>query len=155
MNQSNEKPITTLPVLPIKRSVLFPGVMLPITVGRAKTMAALEAALKTEEKTIVVVAQRDPDLEDPRGDDLFTIGTKAVIKQTVRSPEGAVQTLLQGLERVVLLKVEHTEPFLMVRARHVAPPSESGPEIDALHRDASDTGIRFGCDTRNCCSSNN
>jgi ATP-dependent Lon protease len=108
--------------------------MLPITVGRAKTMAALEAALKTEEKTIVVVAQRDADLEDPRPDDLFTIGTKAVIKQTVRSPEGVVQTLLQGLERVVLLRVEQTEPFLMVRARHVAPPSESGPEIDALHR---------------------
>jgi ATP-dependent Lon protease len=108
--------------------------MLPITVGRVKTMAALEAALKTEEKTIVVVAQRDADVEDPRPDDLFTIGTKAVIKQTVRSPEGVVQTLLQGLERVVLLKAEQTEPFLMVRARHVAPPSESGPEIDALHR---------------------
>ena len=134
MDHSNEKPIATLPALPIKRSVLFPGVMLPITVGREKTMAALEAALKTEEKTIVVVAQRDADLEDPRAEDLFTIGTKAVIKQTVRSPEGVVQTLLQGLERVVLLKVEQTDPFLMVRARHVAPPSESGPEIDALHR---------------------
>ena len=134
MDEFNEKPIATLPVLPFKRSVLFPGVMLPITVGRVKTMAALEAALRTEEKTIVVVAQRDADVEDPRPDDLFTIGTKAVIKQTVRSPEGVVQTLLQGLERVVLLKAEQTEPFLMVRARHVAPPSESGPEIDALHR---------------------
>jgi len=130
----DEKPIATLPVLPIKRSVLFPGVMLPITVGRAKTMAALEAALKTEEKTIVVVAQRDADVEDPGAGDLFTIGTKAVVKQTVRSPEGVVQSLLQGLERVVLLKVEQTEPFLMVRARPVAPLSESGPEIDALQR---------------------
>ena len=134
MDHSNEKPITTLPVFPLKRSVLFPGVMLPITVGRAKSLAALEAALKTEEKTIVVVGQRDADLEDPRADDLYTIGTKAVIKQTVRTPEGVVQTLLQGVERVVLLKVEQTEPFLMVRARHVPPPSESGPEIDALHR---------------------
>jgi ATP-dependent Lon protease len=134
VDQLNEKPIATLPVLPIKRTVLFPGVMLPITVGRERTMAALEAALRTEEKTIVVVAQRDADLEDPRADDLFTIGTKAVIKQTVRTPEGVVQTLLQGLERVVLLKVEQTEPFLMVRTRHVAPLSESGPEIDALHR---------------------
>ena len=62
MDHSNEKPIITLPVFPIKRSVLFPGVMLPITVGRAKSMAALEAALKTEEKTIVVVAQRDAEI---------------------------------------------------------------------------------------------
>src|SRR5580765_468967 len=88
--------VSTLPILPIKRSVLFPGVMLPLTVGRSHSVAALEAALKTEDKTIVVVAQRNPDLEEPGIGDLFTIGTKALIKQTVRTTEGVVQTLLQG-----------------------------------------------------------
>lgn len=135
MENLNENAIvSTLPVLPIKRSVLFPGVMLPITVGRARSVAALEAALKTEDKTVVVVAQRNPDLEEPGIDDLFTIGTKAVIKQTVRTAEGVVQTLLQGIERVVLLKVEHTEPFLKVRTRHLAAPMDSGASVEALHR---------------------
>jgi ATP-dependent Lon protease len=97
-------------------------------------VAALEAALKTEEKTVVVVAQRNPDQDEPGVDDLFTIGTKAVIKQTVRTAEGVVQTLLQGLERVVLLKVEQTEPFLKVRTRQIDAAFDSGTEIDALHR---------------------
>lgn len=126
--------VSTLPVIPIKRSVLFPGVMLPITVGRARSVAALEAALETEEKTVVVVAQRNPDHEEPEIDDLFTIGTKAVIKQTVRTTEGVVQALLQGLERVVLLKVEQTAPFLKVRTRQVAASLDTGTESDALHR---------------------
>ncbi|WP_447987631.1 endopeptidase La [Nitrospira sp. Nam74] len=126
--------VSTLPVIPIKRSVLFPGVMLPITVGRARSVAALEAALETEEKTVVVVAQRNPDQDEPGIDDLFTIGTKAVIKQTVRTAEGVVQALLQGLERVVLLKVEQTAPFLKVRTRQVAASLDTGTESDALHR---------------------
>ncbi|HKN87445.1 MAG TPA: endopeptidase La [Nitrospiraceae bacterium] len=126
--------VSTLPVIPIKRSVLFPGVMLPITVGRSRSVAALDAALKTEEKTVVVVAQRRSDQEEPGVDDLFTIGTKAVIKQTVRTPEGLVQALLQGLERVVLLKVEQSEPFLNVRTRQVSASFDSGTEIDALRR---------------------
>jgi len=126
--------VSTLPVIPIKRSVLFPGVMLPITVGRARSVAALDAALKTEEKTVVVVAQRHSDQEEPGIDDLFTIGTKAVIKQTVRTAEGTIQALLQGLERVVLLKVEQSSPFLNVRTRQVTTSFDSGTEIDALRR---------------------
>ena len=57
---NNETMAVTLPVLPIKRTVLFPGVMMPLTVGRGRSIAAIEAAMKTEDKTILVVAQRDP-----------------------------------------------------------------------------------------------
>ncbi len=134
MESNVEKPIATLPVLPIKRSVLFPGVMLPITVGRRRSIAALEAALKTEEKTILVVAQRKPDQEDPTIDDLFTIGTKAVVKQVVRGTDGMLQTLLQGVERVVLLRTEQVEPFLLVRCRQLEAATDTGTEIEALHR---------------------
>jgi ATP-dependent protease La len=133
-NVKDNSIVSTLPVIPIKRSVLFPGVMLPITVGRARSVAALDAALKTEEKTVVVVAQRHSGQEEPGIDDLFTIGTKAVIKQTVRTAEGTIQALLQGLERVVLLKVEQSNPFLNVRTRQVSASFDSGTEIDALRR---------------------
>ena len=74
----------TLPVLTIKRTVLFPGVMMPLTVGRARSIAAVEAATKTEDKTILVVAQRDPLTEEPGLEELYTIGTKAIVKQIGR-----------------------------------------------------------------------
>ncbi|THJ21553.1 MAG: endopeptidase La [Nitrospira sp. CG24E] len=131
---NNETRAVKLPVLPIKRTVLFPGIMMPLTVGRERSTAAVEAATKTEEKTILVVAQRDPQKDAPGLEDLYTIGTKAIVKQIGRSDEGTIQVLVQGLERVALLKVEQTEPFLLVQARRLDHLSDQGTEIQALHR---------------------
>jgi len=124
----------TLPVLPIKRTVLFPGIMMPLTVGRARSIAAVEAAMKTEEKTLLVVAQPDPLTEEPGLEELYTIGTKAVIKQVGRSDDGTLHALVQGLERVALLKVEEATPFLLVQARQLDRPTDEGAEVQALHR---------------------
>ena len=132
MNSPNVS--VTLPLLPIKRTVLFPGILLPITVGRDRSVAAVNAAMKTEEKTILVVAQRDPGKEDPGLDDLYTIGTKAVIKQVGRTEDGTIQALIQGLERVALLKVEQSLPFLMVQARRLELPADQDREVQALQR---------------------
>ncbi|MGH7254875.1 MAG: LON peptidase substrate-binding domain-containing protein, partial [Nitrospirales bacterium] len=131
---ADEPVVTTLPILPIKRTVLYPAVAIPLTIGRAKSAAAVDAALKTEEKTVVVVTQRDPEQEEPSLEDLYTIGTKAVIKQVARMAEGQVHVLVQGIERVVLLKLERHEPFLLVRARQLPSLTGSGPEFDALDR---------------------
>src|SRR5215467_10182401 len=84
-HMNNETLAVTLPVLPIKRTVLFPGIMMPLTVGRERSIAAVEAAMKTEDKTILVVAQRDPHTDEPKFEELYTIGTKAIIKQIGRS----------------------------------------------------------------------
>src|SRR5574342_667260 len=127
-----------LPVLPIKRTVLFPGIMMPLTVGRARSIAAVEAATKSEEKTILVVAQRDPLTEEPGLEELYTIGTKAVVKQIGRSDEGTIHALVQGLERVALLKVEQAEPFLLVQVRRLDHPTDQGTEVQALHRAIQD-----------------
>ena len=124
----------TLPVLPIKRTVLFPGVLMPVTVGRDRSVAAVNAALKTEEKTILVVAQRDPGKENPGLDDLYTIGTKAIVKQVGRTEDGTIQAMLQGLERVALLKVEQSSPYLMVQARRLELPADQDREVQALQR---------------------
>ena len=80
-DMNNETLAVKLPVLPIKRTVLFPGIMMPLTVGRERSIAAVEAAMKTEDKTILVVAQRDPLKDAPGLEDLYTIGTKAIVKQ--------------------------------------------------------------------------
>jgi ATP-dependent Lon protease len=125
----------TLPVLPIKRTVLFPGVMMPLTIGRERSVAAIHAALKTEEKTIIVVAQRDAQIEEPSLADLYTIGTKAIIKQIGQSSEGALHVVVQGLHRVVLMKEEQKTPYLQVRARLLDQPSDvTTTEAQALHR---------------------
>ena len=133
-DMNNETLAVKLPVLPIKRTVLFPGIMMPLTVGRERSIAAVEAAMKTEDKTILVVAQRDPLKDAPGLEDLYTIGTKAIVKQIGQSDEGTIHALVQGLERVALLRAEQSEPFLLVQARRLDRPADHGTEVQALHR---------------------
>jgi ATP-dependent Lon protease len=118
----------------LKRTVLFPGTMMPLTVGRERSIAAVEAALKTEDKTLLVVAQRDAQTDQPTLEDLYPIGTKAVIKQTARTPEGHYNILIQGLERFVLLKLDQVDPYLQARVKQLPAPSERSTEVEALHR---------------------
>jgi ATP-dependent Lon protease len=135
MDSMNDKTFAvTLPVLPIKRTVLFPGIMMPLTVGRERSIAAVNAAMQTEDKTILIVAQRDPQTEAPGLEELYTIGTKAIVKQLGRSDDGIMHALVQGLERVALLKVEQTEPYLRVQARRLDQPTDIDTEAQALDR---------------------
>ena len=130
------KPISSfLCHVPVKRTVLFPDTLIPFTIGRARSMAAVEAAMNTEEKSLLMVTQRDPEKENVGFDDLFLIGTKAVIKQMGKTQEGHLQVLAQGIERMVLLKLEQTEPHIIVHARPLTMTVESDPEIEALHRE--------------------
>jgi ATP-dependent Lon protease len=93
---STPENLQTLPVLPIKNTVLFPFLLLPLSVGRASSIAAIEAALASEEKEIVVVAQRDASIDNPGLTDLYSIGTKAVIKKMARKPRGLLEVVLLG-----------------------------------------------------------
>ncbi len=126
----------TLPVLPIKRTVLFPGILMPVTVGRPRSLAAVNAALHTEDKMILVVAQRDPSVENPGVEDLYTIGTKAVVKQIARADDGIQHVVLQGIERVALLKMERDVPYLQMQVRRLEVPTEADTdrEVQALQR---------------------
>ncbi len=85
--------IVSLPLVPVKRTVLFPETLVPFTIGRARSMAAVEAAMNTEEKALLMVTQRDSEKEEPGFDDLFLIGTKAVLKQMGKTSEGHLQVL--------------------------------------------------------------
>jgi len=129
----SEQPVVyTLPVLPLKSAVLFPYLLMPLSAGRSASIAAVEAALATESKEILVFAQRDPEVDSPTTDDLYAIGTKAVIRKMNRSGEGHLELMVLGMERVTLLKIESTEPFLKGRATPLALPDDKGPEIEAL-----------------------
>jgi ATP-dependent Lon protease len=122
-----------LPLLPLKNTVLFPHLFLPLSVGRPGSVAAIEAVLNTEEKTFVVSAQRDDSLEQPGFGDLYSVGTRAVIKKMGRS-EGVIELLVQGVERVTLLKLEQTDPYLQARVSPLPLPQDMSTEVEALHR---------------------
>src|SRR5512142_1753200 len=113
MNKMPEQEnVQSLPLVPLKNSVLFPNLLMPLSVGGAASLAAVEAALATEEKEIVVVAQRESTVDTPGAADLYTIGTRAVIRKMNRQSEDLVEVLVLGIERVVILKLEEAEPFL-------------------------------------------
>jgi ATP-dependent Lon protease len=125
--------VVVLPVLPLKNTVLFPHLFMPLAVGRPNSIAAVEAVLATEEKSFVVAAQRDGNNEQPGMDDLYGVGTRAVIKKMARG-EGVIELIVQGVERVTLLKAEQTEPFLKMRVCPLPEPQDSGMEVEALYR---------------------
>src|SRR5271163_2168379 len=132
MKMSEQPVVYTLPVLPLKSAVLFPYLLMPLSAGRAASIAAVEAALATESKEILVFTQRDPEVDSPGKDDLYAIGTKAVIRKMNRSGEGQLEMMVLGMERVTLLKVDSSEPFLKGRAVPLPLPEDKGSEIEAL-----------------------
>jgi ATP-dependent Lon protease len=122
----------SLPALPLKNTVLFPGLLLPLSVGRESSMGAVQAALNTEAKEIILIAQRDAQVDNPEQDDLYTIGTKAVIRKSSRPNDGVMEILVLGVERVVVVKLDSSGPFLAAKYRILELPSDAGSEVEAL-----------------------
>jgi ATP-dependent Lon protease len=130
-----------LPVLPLKNTVLFPSLFLPLAVGRPNSVAAVDAALANEEKTLVLVAQRT-DAEEPTiPDGLFAVGTRAVIKRLNRGDEG-VEILVQGMDRVRLASFDQVDPYLRARIEADPLPDDQSPELEALQRTVMELAAR-------------
>jgi ATP-dependent Lon protease len=123
-----------LPVLPLKSSVLFPHLVMPLVVGRESSVAAVEAALASEEKTLLVLAQNDPSVEEPKPGDLFEIGTTAVIKRMDRDQQ-QLQMIVQGIDRIKVEDVEQESPYLRFHVRILPEPDDDGPEVEAQHQE--------------------
>jgi ATP-dependent Lon protease len=127
-----------LPILPVRDTVLFPGAVLPLTVGRESSLALVNA-LQGEEKMLGVVAQLDPRVEDPSAADLHKVGTLARVHKTVKMPNGNVVIFLEGLQRVQVVDLIGLRPYL--RAKVEAQPDilgEADTELEALQRNAQD-----------------
>ena len=139
---SSPENLQTLPVLPIKNTVLFPSMLMPLNVGRPSSIAAIEAALASEGKEIVVVAQRDATVDNPTLTDLYSIGTKAVIKKMARRNDGLLEVVLLGVERVVLLKLEQHGAYQKARIKPMPLPEEKSTEIEALRREVGELAVR-------------
>ncbi|MBX3239021.1 MAG: endopeptidase La [Chitinophagaceae bacterium] len=99
-----------LPLLPLRNTVLFPGVVLPITVGRDRSIKAVNDAYKTD-KLIGVVAQKDSEVEDPQAADIENVGTVAKIVKLIKMPDGGTTIIIQGRKRFTINKITSQDPY--------------------------------------------
>src|SRR5271170_6088938 len=98
-------------LIPLRDVVVFPQMVQALFVSRPKSIAALEQALLRDDRLVVLVAQKDPECEDPREEDIYQLGTLAEVMQMLKLPDGTVKALVEGTNRVSLVQV-HDEPTL-------------------------------------------
>ena len=123
----------SLPVLPVRDTVLFPHAVLPLTVGRESSVQLINSL--GEDKTIVVVAQREARVDSPQPTDLYTVGTLAVVHKVVKMPNQSLFVFAEGLERVRLAEFAQLTPFMRAQVTTIPetiPPKNS--EVEALQR---------------------
>lgn len=125
------------PVLPLRDIVVFPHMIVPLFVGRDKSVAALEAAM-AEDKEIFLVAQLDPAEDDPGREDLYDTGVSAEVLQLLKLPDGTVRVLVAGKERGRLVSVKESGAFLVGSVEPVAEEAADGAEVQALMRSVVD-----------------
>ena len=127
-----------LPLLPLRDIVVFPGMIVPLFVGRDKSVVALEKAMAAD-KEIFLVAQLDPAEDDPDMDDLYTIGVTATIMQLLKLPDGTVRVLVEGKQRAELSElVEHGSDYVEARVSLMEEQAADGPEATALMRSVTE-----------------
>ncbi len=135
--REHELPIPDiLPVLPLKDVVVFPFIILPLSVSREKSITAVDAAL-AEQRIIMLVAQRDAQSETPRPDELFPVGTVAAIMRMLKLPDGRIRLLVQGLSRARVDSFLSEEPYLKAKITKLEEPPTPKvlpPEQEALLR---------------------
>ena len=123
-------PNDALIIVPVRNTVLFPGVVAPITVARTKSIAAAQQALR-EQRPIGILLQRNPEAEDPTPDDLYRIGTVANIVRYITAPDETHHLICQGVQRARVLDFLPGTPFPAARVLHIPEPTTTSPEIEA------------------------
>ncbi len=134
-----------LPILPLKNTVLFPGVVIPITVGRDKSIKLIREFYKGT-RVIGVVSQRDPNVEDPEFSDLYTVGTVAYIFKILQMPDGSNTAIIQGKRRFRMKEMIQSEPYIKATVSAFELPANSPPdnhEFTALIASLKDLAIQI------------
>jgi ATP-dependent Lon protease len=130
--QETEAAVLRLPVLPLYEVVVFPRMMQPIQVGRRPSLLAVDEAIKHRPHRIVLLTQTDATTQDVGPDDLLNVGVMATLGPMFRLPDGSVQLLAQGEQRVRILRYTSTDPYLQVEVEPVEETVEETREITAL-----------------------
>lgn len=126
--------VLDLPVLPLRDVVVFPHMVIPLFVGRDKSMRALEKAMEAD-KRILLVAQKSAETDDPAAVDLHTVGTLAQVLQLLKLPDGTIKVLVEGLSRVTVDKVVEQDGALQGQGTEVEASDAREPrEVEAIAR---------------------
>jgi ATP-dependent Lon protease len=123
------------PVLPLRDIVVFPGMIVPLFVGREKSVKALEEVMR-DDKHILVVTQKNAQDDDPAPDEIYATGTIASVLQLLKLPDGTVKVLVEGLRRAKIDKYLQTVDYFEAEATALPEPEEDGTELEALARSA-------------------
>jgi ATP-dependent Lon protease len=133
-----------LPILPLRNTVLFPGIVIPITVGREKSIKLIRQAYK-KDKIIGTVAQRNPNINEPGSKDIFRVGTVAQILKILEMPDNSTSVIIQGKRRFEIKSIVQDEPFLQAKV-DLLPDiknTENDKEFDALISSLKDLSLRI------------
>src|SRR5208283_955138 len=123
----------TLPLLPVRDTVLFPHAVLPLTVGRESSVQLINSL--GEDKTIIVVAQREARVDSPQPTDLYAVGSLAVVHKVVRMPNQSLFVFAEGLERVKVTEYTQLTPFMLASVESIAEiAAPQNAQIEALQR---------------------
>jgi ATP-dependent Lon protease len=120
-----------LPVLPLRGVVVFPSAIIPLLISRGPSLKVVEQALGGD-RMLAMVAQKRPEEEEPKPDDLFMRGTAGRILKMLKYPDSSVRILVQGLRRIDLVEFTQTEPFYRARVRELSDVRESSPDLEAM-----------------------
>ena len=133
-----------LPILTLRNSVLFPGAVTPITVGREKSMT-LVRAVNAGDGLLGAVLQRNPEIETPTPDDMYRVGTAARILKILEMPNGNLTVILSGLEKIEVGEYISTDPFFKATVTPLldSAPDKNNPEFNALVEAVRDTALRI------------
>src|SRR6187549_3117913 len=132
----------TLPILPLRNSVLFPGAIIPIDVGRRKSVRLVEDAIAKERPVIGILTQKDARTEDPQSGDLYTTGCAARILKVIKLAKDNFSVILQGVSRVKIQDYLAHDPFITARVSAVPDPTGADVELDALVMNLKDIAKR-------------
>ncbi len=131
-----KKGISTYPVLPLRDIVVFPHMIVPLFVGREKSVSALEQVMQTNNKQILLVTQQNPSQDNPSANELYRIGTLGNILQLLKLPDGTVKVLVEGIHRMNVLDYNDSDAHIIATAEPLAESLQYDDELEALTRTA-------------------
>jgi len=133
-----------IPILSLRNTVLFPGVVLPISIGRPKSIQLIKDAYRNN-KIVGTVAQKDPDLENPEFLDLHSIGTIGQIVKLLEMPDGSTTAIIQGRKRMVLQELVSDEPYFIAKVRTIpeTKPEMLSKDFDAIVGSLKDLSLKI------------
>ena len=123
----------TLPLLPLRDVVVFPHMVIPLFVGRPKSIKAMETAMEAG-KSILLVAQKSAAKDDPGPQDMYSIGCVSNILQMLKLPDGTVKVLVEGIQRATTDAIQETPEHFTAQVTPIPPEADTKPEIEALRR---------------------